>query len=38
MTTKITAKINEIYEYKLKICEKSKINEFFSNTIKLKAY
>ncbi len=33
-----TAKLNEICEYKLKICEKSKNNEFFSNTIKLRSY
>ena len=33
-----TAKNNEIYEYKLKICDKSKNNEFFSNAIKLRAY
>lgn len=33
-----TAKNNEIYTYKLKICEKSKNEEFYSNEIKLKAY
>ena len=33
-----TAKNNEIYTYKLKICDKSKNEEFFSNEIKLKTY
>ena len=33
-----TAKNNEIYTYKLKICDKSKNEEFYSNEIKLKTY
>lgn len=33
-----SAKNNEIYTYKLKICEKNKNEEFFSNSTKLKAY
>lgn len=33
-----SAKNNEIYTYKLKICEKFKNEEFFSNEIKLRTY
>lgn len=33
-----TVKNNEIYTYKLKICDKSKNEEFFSNEIKLRTY
>lgn len=33
-----TAKNNEIYTYKLKICDKLKNTEFFSNEIKLRTY
>ena len=33
-----TAKSSEIYTYKVKFCEKSKNEEFFSNEIKLRVY
>ena len=33
-----SAKSNEIYTYKVKFCEKSKNEEFYSNEIKLRAY